>query len=391
MSEDSLQRGAQLLRNGQTEAAVAALREAVAADPGSFDARLHLGVALARAGDQEGAIRELRAALSIDPSSAPAHYNLGTILQTQGQLAAAAEAYNEALRIDPAHENARAAIGALRPHLAAAPPPMPGPTSPAKKGPNVALIVGLVVLGCVVVVGLGLAAILMPVFAKAREKARQTSCLSNVKQLALATLMYSSDYDECLPLTEWPGEAAPATDVDESSPVSSGEIHTWASAIYPYTRNAGLFVCPSWSAEVTSDALGAQMVPPTPLRFSYSPLEGDQIHDGLMPGDAPCGVCGRTCPVNQPAWNAAGQPQSVRDISPANTIMLVELKIGDPRGTGSEFDAWHTRWPAKYGPPQGADKHVHNAGSNYAFHDGHAKWMRQPDVGMFTVSREDNL
>jgi len=45
-----------------------------------------------------------------------------------------------------------------------------------------------------------LAAILFPVFARAREKARQTTCLSNMKQVALATLMYASDYDECLPI-----------------------------------------------------------------------------------------------------------------------------------------------------------------------------------------------
>ena len=44
-----------------------------------------------------------------------------------------------------------------------------------------------------------LAAILFPVFAKAREKARQTSCLSNLKQMQLAQMMYADDYDEVLP------------------------------------------------------------------------------------------------------------------------------------------------------------------------------------------------
>jgi len=50
-----------------------------------------------------------------------------------------------------------------------------------------------------------LAAILFPVFAKAREKARQTSCLANVKQLMLGILSYAQDYDERLPLTPDPG------------------------------------------------------------------------------------------------------------------------------------------------------------------------------------------
>jgi len=49
-----------------------------------------------------------------------------------------------------------------------------------------------------------LAAILFPVFARAREKARQTSCLSNLKQLSLAILMYAEDYDETLPYYQRP-------------------------------------------------------------------------------------------------------------------------------------------------------------------------------------------
>ncbi len=52
-----------------------------------------------------------------------------------------------------------------------------------------------------------LAAILFPVFAKAREKARQTSCLSNMKQIGLASMMYAQDYDERLP-----GSCGPRTD-----------------------------------------------------------------------------------------------------------------------------------------------------------------------------------
>ena len=52
-----------------------------------------------------------------------------------------------------------------------------------------------------------LAAILFPVFARAREKARQTSCLSNVKELALALLMYSQDYDETIPQRRVAGSA----------------------------------------------------------------------------------------------------------------------------------------------------------------------------------------
>lgn len=75
-----------------------------------------------------------------------------------------------------------------------------------------------------------LAAILFPVFARAREKARQSSCLSNVKQLATGTLMYVQDYDERFPILY----------CTQSAPRFS-----WFSEIYPYVRNKQIYRCPS--------------------------------------------------------------------------------------------------------------------------------------------------
>jgi len=77
-----------------------------------------------------------------------------------------------------------------------------------------------------------LAAILFPVFARAREKARQSSCLSNLKQLGLATLMYTQDYDGRFPA----GAYNPGT----------GYIF-WYQVIYPYTKNSQIYICPSAS------------------------------------------------------------------------------------------------------------------------------------------------
>jgi prepilin-type N-terminal cleavage/methylation domain-containing protein/prepilin-type processing-associated H-X9-DG protein len=75
-----------------------------------------------------------------------------------------------------------------------------------------------------------LAAILFPVFAQAREKARQTSCASNVKQIALAMLMYAQDYDE-----KFPPQFGPQASLD------------WPVPLEPYVKNAQLFGCPSGS------------------------------------------------------------------------------------------------------------------------------------------------
>jgi len=77
-----------------------------------------------------------------------------------------------------------------------------------------------------------LAAILFPVFAKAREKARQTSCTSNLKQLALAFVQYTQDYDEA-----FPGGGGAAAIVNYS-----GE--DWANQIYPYEKSSGVYKCP---------------------------------------------------------------------------------------------------------------------------------------------------
>ena len=79
-----------------------------------------------------------------------------------------------------------------------------------------------------------LAAILFPVFAKAREKARQTTCASNLKQIGTALAMYTQDYDEC-----WPANAGP----DRLTKVS---YDGWvANALVPYVKNWQVYYCPS--------------------------------------------------------------------------------------------------------------------------------------------------
>jgi prepilin-type processing-associated H-X9-DG protein len=88
-----------------------------------------------------------------------------------------------------------------------------------------------------------LAAILFPVFARAREKARQASCLSNVKQMMLGVLMYAQDYDERLllgvhPCAVWPGSSA-LTHSYVTPNLAFGHL------LQPYCKNTNIFVCPS--------------------------------------------------------------------------------------------------------------------------------------------------
>ncbi len=77
-----------------------------------------------------------------------------------------------------------------------------------------------------------LAAILFPVFARARENARKSSCANNLKQIGLGVLQYVQDYDETLP--------PPCI----GSPCDSGQ-GSWAQRIFPYVKSAQLYACPS--------------------------------------------------------------------------------------------------------------------------------------------------
>src|SRR5262245_13514748 len=112
-----------------------------------------------------------------------------------------------------------------------APPPQPGyetyqqplPAYAPHSGPSPWIWV-FAGCGCVVFMIVVLLAVLFPVFMQAREKARQTSCLSNVKQMSLGVLMYAQDYDEMFPPSEG-----------------------WMENVVGYDRNERSYHCPSVS------------------------------------------------------------------------------------------------------------------------------------------------
>ena len=95
-----------------------------------------------------------------------------------------------------------------------------------------------------------LAAILFPVFAQAREKARQASCLSNVKQIGTSMLMYLQDYDETLPGYRFGGEAGSNQNpfyADPKMGASSKDTIFMNQILNPYIKNDGVWKCPSRS------------------------------------------------------------------------------------------------------------------------------------------------
>lgn len=112
------------------------------------------------------------------------------------------------------------------------------------KAKGFTLIELLVIIGIIAI----LAAILFPVFARARENARKTSCLSNMKQMGLAFMQYTQDYDEKFPRLQ----LSTLSGATKAPPYTYP--YGWADALYPYTKSTQLLQCPSDSMGPNPDS-----------------------------------------------------------------------------------------------------------------------------------------
>jgi prepilin-type N-terminal cleavage/methylation domain-containing protein len=193
-----------------------------------------------------------------------------------------------------------------------------------------------------------LAAILFPVFAQAREKARTASCQSNVKQLTMGLMMYGQDYDEGMP------RHCPCC-----PSVSPGNAHPcWAGAVYAYVKNAGLYHCPSAPRNVNMS--GQQVYGSNPV--SYYPT---------VP---------RSYGFNfEMSWQSSA---AIR--YPAEMIILADSQVPENRsdccpGTGYIAPAPRSGCCATHAP-YGHVATRHNEGADHGFADGHVKWMRRTDA-----------
>lgn len=111
-----------------------------------------------------------------------------------------------------------------------------------------------------------LASILFPVFARTRENARRSSCMSNLKQIGLGVMQYTQDYDERYPRT-WNTLVPPLTDRSvpggrfivegtTSGTNYSGYYPTWMDFIFPYVKSVQVFVCPSVNINPNNPSYG---------------------------------------------------------------------------------------------------------------------------------------
>ncbi len=184
-----------------------------------------------------------------------------------------------------------------------------------------------------------LAAILFPVFARAREKARQASCQSNLKQIATAGLMYLQDYDERLPGhgCGWRDWTTPQNEC------------CYAQKIYAYTKNVQLFSCPS-----------------DPSRAAGPPAAGTARRDGNAYGNNLQYIAGRA-------------PRTIGEIkSPSETIWYADASVGYIRAPAC-CGVTTTTPLCTQAPRVDNIQWRHNEGANIAYVDGHVKWSKQSD------------
>lgn len=237
-----------------------------------------------------------------------------------------------------------------------------------------------------------LAAILFPVFAQAREKARQTSCLSNEKQLGLGILQYVQDYDEMFPAA------------------SNVWTNSWAIATQPYIKSYDVFRCPD---DGDLD-LRAALIPWAGISISYG---ANMNNSGYSPDTfkalGPFGLGDDS----QGYWRI--RSLTLADIKqPASGIMVAERHNGDSRAVGGDGNASNyssgfteqgwvgnidtktpylipdgTRVAAKYpNGPNGAVSAKHSEMANFLFCDGHAKAMKPATTNPNPTTRpQDNM
>ncbi len=201
-----------------------------------------------------------------------------------------------------------------------------------------------------------LAAILFPVFAQAREKARAVSCLSNLRQGSVAYAMYTQDYDETTPL-----QNSPSAFNSDGSYASGGY---WFNLIQPYVKNWQLMVCPDRSA-TTSNAKNKSKFPVA----LGSRLQGYGYNDGWI-SDSGYGLT-----LQLPDGSRPGR--SIASISfPSDCVAF-----GDTYDTPGYSVAMDNIFTGSDGPI--STKQIrHQTNLNFAFVDGHAKIIKMA-VGIF--------
>jgi prepilin-type N-terminal cleavage/methylation domain-containing protein/prepilin-type processing-associated H-X9-DG protein len=200
-----------------------------------------------------------------------------------------------------------------------------------------------------------LAAILFPVFARARENARRASCQSNLKQIGLGLLQYRQDYDEKSPRNVIGGVQGSGGVYTVAAGVPVG----WADAIQPYVKSTQLFQCPSETTGPSSDALDTgfdgswNLTGRTYSDYGYNAQLNDLNESAMTSVATTVMVC------DGGFWNATAAV-SANDTGKNCLVLACSGNTDDIKGNT--------------GNTQGLQRHLE--GGNYAFADGHVKFLK---------------
>lgn len=243
-----------------------------------------------------------------------------------------------------------------------------------------------------------LAAILFPVFGRAKENARRASCSSNLKQIGLGIMQYAQDYDAYMP----PSQLGSS---------STGPLVSWPTAMFSYIKNEQVFVCPSGEEDPTPhpDVLNGDLTP-------YVGVTDSAVTNSFTPPTAGDGTDPSLCQVHKLSYSrnlipntTSGWPNSGKTagfktaanfksgfVTSGTTVSIKDSAIEDPSGTIHIVDGWtgsKTTDPRSLGNSirglQAADRtdmfvtataskaaRRHFDGFNALYGDGHVKFLR---------------
>ena len=190
-----------------------------------------------------------------------------------------------------------------------------------------------------------LAAILFPVFARARENARRASCGSNLRQIGLGILQYTQDYDERLPKNDDGTKA----------------VGTWVDILQPYIKSEQLFVCPSDSSPY---ALVSGRKTSYALNQIYYKNAAQELFEANTTGITPVSLAAIE---DSSGTIAVGDSSGYYQVAPATPAAAVVDNNASPKTFGEAAN-------------NGLFVARHLDGANWLFLDGHVKWLRLEKV-----------
>lgn len=278
-----------------------------------------------------------------------------------------------------------------------------------KRNHGFTLIELLVVIAIIAI----LAAILFPVFAQARAKARAISCLSNVKQLTLGFMMYKQDYDENFVYWSW-ANSYNATWGHAAANPSLGHFESlWYNAIYPYVKSGALYACPNTNDHTTilqtnawnwcngsgGPPMGQDGNLPALLNQTISYGMSEPLESGGGCGNGDKGPCSDAS-VDRPAdslliadcmngLTANGRPNRA-DPTDVHHQYIIE-RVAYANGPADCWPNTNTCGAANDGsiatylaaglnPDLFDSQSRHSKGDNIGFCDGHAKWRTTKSI-----------